>query len=63
VFKLLTREDWEENCDRERTHGEVHLRSSNGYLRRLRSHFVRVGGGLFISRCSPAVLWELEKLD
>jgi len=27
-FNLLTREDWEENCDRQRTNGEVYLRSS-----------------------------------
>ena len=61
-FNLLTREDWDENCDQDQTNGEVYLRSHNWYLRRLRSHFVRVGGGLFVSRESPCVLWELEKL-
>ena len=62
-FNLLTREDWEENCDRERTNGDVYLRSSDWYRRRLRRHFVQVGGGLFVSPRSPTVLWELEKLE
>jgi SAM-dependent methyltransferase len=61
-FNLLTREDWEENCDRERTNGEVHLRSADWYRRRLRRHFVAAGGGVFISPRSPVVMWELEKL-
>lgn len=60
-FNLLTREDWEQNCDRERTNGEVHLRSAAWYRRRLRRRFVAVGGGLFVRRGSPIVLWELEK--
>ncbi len=62
-FNLLTREDWEENCDRERTNGDVYLRSSDWYRRRLRRYFVQVGGGLFVSKGSPTVLWELEKLE
>jgi hypothetical protein len=61
-LNLLTREDWEENCDRSQTNGDVYLRPSRWYLRRLRPHFVRAGGGLLISRQSPIVLWELEKL-
>ncbi len=61
-FSLLTREDWEENCDRERTNGDVHLRRGDWYRRRLRPHFIQAGGGLFVSRRSPIVLWELDKL-
>lgn len=61
-FNLLTRLDWEENCDQAQTNGEVYLRSSAWYLRRLRRHFVRAGGGVFVSRRSSVVLWELEKL-
>jgi len=61
-FNLLTRQDWEENCDQDRTNGDVFLRSSDWYLRRLRPHFVRAGGGLFVSRRSSTILWELEKL-
>ncbi len=59
---LLTREDWEENCDQESTNDEVYLRSSSWYRRRLRRHFVAVGGGVFMSPRSPVVVWELEKL-
>lgn len=62
-FNLLTREDWEQNCDRSQTNDDVHLRSNAWYLRRLRPHFVRVGGGLFVSRRCDVVIWELEKLD
>ncbi len=60
---LLTKEDWEENCDQERTNGEVHLRSSRWYRRRLQRHFIQAGGGVFVSPQSPAFLWELEKLE
>lgn len=62
-FNLLTREDWDENCDRERTNGDVHLRRAAWYRRRLRRHFVPVGGGVFVSARASTVLWELEKLD
>lgn len=62
-FNLLTKEDWEQSCDQERTNGEVYLRSSKWYQRRLRRRFILAGGGLFISPRSPAVLWELEKLE
>ncbi len=62
-FNLLTREDWEENCDPERTNGEVHLRSGDWYRRRLGRYFIPVGGGVFVSRRSSTVLWELEKLE
>ena len=62
-FNLLTKQDWEENCDQERTNGDVYLRSSDWYRRRLRRHFIQAGGGVFISRKSPIVLWELEKLE
>ena len=61
-FNLLTREDWEENCDQERTNGDVYLRSSDWYRRRLGRHFIQAGGGMFLSPRSSAVLWELETL-
>lgn len=62
-FNLLTREDRQENCDRERTNGDVYLRSSAWYRRRLRRHFVQAGDGLFVSPGSPVTLWEVEKLE
>jgi len=57
---VLTREDWERNCDRERTDGQVHLRAARWYRRRLARHFVAAGGGMFLAREAPVVLWELE---
>jgi SAM-dependent methyltransferase len=62
-LNLLTREDWQQHCDQERTNGEVYLRSSDWYRRRLRRRFIQAGGGLFISRRSPIVLWELERIE
>lgn len=59
---VLTREDWESNCDRKRTDPEVHLRSADWYRRLFARHFVNLGGGLFLSERSPAVPWELETL-
>lgn len=61
-FNALTREDWEENCDRDATNGDVFQRGSGWYRRRLRRHFIAVGGGVFIRRTAPVVLWELDKL-
>jgi len=59
---ILTAEDWAENCDREKTDGKVHLRGVSWYRRRLKRHFKACGGGLFLARNSPAVLFELEHL-
>jgi len=61
-FNAMTKQDWEENCDQERSHGDVYLRTGDWYRRRLRPHFIQVGGGLFISRESPVVMFELEKM-
>lgn len=60
-FNVLTREDWEENCDQAQSNGDVHQRSGHWYRRRLQRHFTNLGGGLFLSRRSSAVVWELEK--
>ena len=51
------------NTDFDKAYYERHLRSSNWYRRRLGRHFIPVGGGLFVSRRSSTVLWELEKLE
>lgn len=61
-LEALTAEDWERNCNRERTDGHVHLRSATWYRKRLRPHFRNGGGGLFLAKGSPAVLYELETL-
>jgi trans-aconitate methyltransferase len=61
-LEVLTTEDWENNCDREKTDGTVFLRSADWYRKRLKRHFLACGGGLFLARTAPAVLYELECL-
>ncbi|MCY4495706.1 MAG: hypothetical protein OXC14_00285, partial [Rhodospirillaceae bacterium] len=60
-FGALTREDWEENCDRFRTDGEVSLRSARWYRRRLQRDFTPIGGGLFLRKPVAVTLWSLEQ--
>ena len=61
-LEVLTKEDWDYNCDRDRTDGNVFLRNGDWYRRRLARSFVNAGGGLFIHRQSTVTLYELEKL-
>ena len=63
LFAVLTREDWEENCDQDLTDGSGYLRSGRWYRKRLKEDFINAGGGLFVRRDSGVVLYELEKLD
>ncbi len=60
---VLTREDWEHNCDRARTDDRVHLRGAAWYRRRLARHFVNAGGGVFLKHDAPVVLWSLERVE
>lgn len=62
-LEFLTTEDWERNCNREITDGQVHLRSIAWYRERLRRHFKNCGGGVFLGKSSPAVLYEIETLE
>lgn len=59
-LEALTRRDWRENCDRQTTDGDVHLRPGDWYRRRLRRHFTAIGGGLFIRHGAPTTMFELE---
>ncbi|MFN3242002.1 MAG: class I SAM-dependent methyltransferase [Planctomycetota bacterium] len=59
-LEALTRRDWEENCDRSVTDGEVHLRSGSFYRRRLGRDFQDCGGGVFCARRADVALFELE---
>ena len=59
-LKILTAEDWESNCDQERTDCNVYLRSAAWYRKRLKRRFRACGGGVYLARSSPAVLFELE---
>jgi predicted TPR repeat methyltransferase len=56
----LTREDWQHNCDRSRTDGNVHLRPGSWYRSRLRRRFRYLGFGVWIRRDVTAILWDLE---
>jgi SAM-dependent methyltransferase len=62
-LEVLTRRDWEENCSQDRTDGHVYLRQADWYRRALGKYFIPIGGGLFVPREDPPVLYELEKLD
>lgn len=61
-FGVLTKEDWEENCDQAQSNGEVYQRNADWYRRTLGKHFINLGGGLFLRHDAPVVVWELEKL-
>ena len=62
-FGALTREDWEESCDRTRTDGNGYLREGAWYRSRLAPSFVCVGGGVFVARCAGVVMFELDRAD
>ncbi|MBI2801640.1 MAG: class I SAM-dependent methyltransferase [Gammaproteobacteria bacterium] len=46
---VLTREDWNDNCDQSRTDGDVNLRSAAWYRRRLADDFCKLGTGVYIA--------------
>ena len=59
-FSVLTREDWQLNCDQRLTDNNVHLRSSRWYRRQLEPAFQNAGGGVYLKRDSGVVLYALE---
>ena len=59
-LEALTKLDWQQNCDKSRTDGNVHLRTGAWYRQRLGRHFVDCGGGVFCSRNAGVTLFELE---
>ncbi len=62
-FSVLTREDWELNCDKSRTDADVYLRDASWYRKKLSRHFRNLGGGLYLSRSSEIAVYALEHLD
>ncbi|MEM9191547.1 MAG: class I SAM-dependent methyltransferase [Myxococcota bacterium] len=60
-LEVLTQEDWDEHCDQSVTDGDVYLRSADWYRRRIGRHFLPIGGGVFLPKDSPVVLYELER--
>ena len=59
-FGVLTREDWEENCDRSRTDPAVSLRGGAWYRRELTKHFRHLGAGFWLRRTCPLTVWEMD---
>jgi len=60
-LEIITAEDWREHVDQRVTDGKAHLRPAHWYRKVLGKHFRSAGGGLFLPKDSPAVLYELEK--
>jgi O-methyltransferase involved in polyketide biosynthesis len=60
-LEALTQEDWDEVCDRRYTDGDVYLRPASFYRKRLGRDFRSAGGGLYLHRESPALLYALER--
>jgi 2-polyprenyl-3-methyl-5-hydroxy-6-metoxy-1,4-benzoquinol methylase len=61
-LEALTREDWRSHVDRQRTDGAVHLRPAVWYRERLLKSFIPLGGGVFVRKGAPAVLFSLEEM-
>lgn len=57
----LTREDWQENCDKSKTDRDVFLRPGAWYRRRLKRHFSYLGFGTWLRKDVTALLWDLER--
>lgn len=57
----LTREDWEQNCDQQRTDKVPGIRRAAWYRRELGKSFVSLGCSLWLHRDSPLVTWELDR--
>ncbi len=59
-LEALTKLDWQQNCDRSVTDGNVHLRSGDWYRSRLATDFQDCGGSVFTARRAGVPLFELE---
>jgi 2-polyprenyl-3-methyl-5-hydroxy-6-metoxy-1,4-benzoquinol methylase len=60
-ISALTLEDWRRNCDRSRTDGDVHLRPTEWYRRRLARRFNHLGMGVWLRKGVTATLWDMEQ--
>ena len=61
VLEVPTLADRESSIDPTGTDLDVHWRAGAWYRRRLKAGFTEIGGGLWLSRSSTAVLFELER--
>ena len=62
-LEVLTIKDWKDNCDNEETDGQVYRRAGAWYRKELSRKFVNCGGGVFLAKDSPVVMYELEGLE
>jgi cyclopropane fatty-acyl-phospholipid synthase-like methyltransferase len=60
-LEAITKKDFDEVCDQQKTDGEVHLRRGSWYRPRLAQHFVPVGCGLYYAKRGPLPFYELER--
>ena len=60
---VLTREDWNDNCDQTRTDGDVNLRSVAWYRRRLAHDFRKLGTGVYVANRFACQLSALDHPD
>ena len=60
-FGALTKEDWEDNCDRPLTDKTPWLRPDSWYRRELKRGFVSIGCGIWVHNETPVSLWSLER--
>ncbi len=58
---ILTKEDWE-FCDQKRTDPDQYLRPKAWYEKRLKKHFVGVGGGLYLKKPLEYPVWTLDRV-
>lgn len=61
LLEVPTVADRHATIDPDQTDLDVHWRTARWYRARLVRHFVEIGGGLWLSRSSGAVLFELER--
>ena len=61
MLEVPTADDREHSIDPSATDLDVHWRSGRWYRTRLSRSFTEIGGGLFLSHSSNAVLFELER--
>lgn len=61
-LEIVTKDDWNQNCDRAATDGAIYLRTVDWYRKAISRYFINGGGGIFLPKDSPIVLYELEKI-
>ena len=60
-FSALTKEDWADVADHNRTDDKVHMRTADWYRRRLKKEFWGLGGGLYLRKDAGYALWHLDR--